>query len=138
MKTVLYASRLLAESLTGDVTSLMISITNPAQPLATLRSNWGAIHRLQFHDVDSYDYLGHKVFNNTDAEGICQFLQAHANTTSGIVVHCHSGVSRSTAIAKALAEHYRLALYPEEPKYYNPLVYKIMRKALSTFCIKPA
>jgi predicted protein tyrosine phosphatase len=45
-----------------------------------------------------------------------------------LIVHCHQGISRSSAVAMAIAKKYNLD-YNKKYKYFNSLVYSILEKS---------
>ncbi|EIX1108599.1 dual specificity protein phosphatase family protein, partial [Listeria monocytogenes] len=74
-----------------------------------------AILPVHFNDINEEDdYWGlsdkeqaeMKLFNEVHRDLIYNFVDEHPDFTQ-IVVHCHAGVSRSSAVAMAIAEHLR-------------------------------
>lgn len=112
-----------AEALEGAADWAVISITEPGKRLADLQPGWHKVLRLQFHDVDSDDALGYKLFSKEDAQAVLSFVEETASKVDGILVHCFAGVSRSAAIAKCIAELYGL-YFPESYSIYNKQIYR--------------
>lgn len=84
------------------------------QPLKN-ESLFEAILPVHFNDINEEDdYWGlsdkeqaeMKLFNEVHRDLIYNFVDEHPDFTQ-IVVHCHAGVSRSSAVAMAIAEHLR-------------------------------
>jgi predicted protein tyrosine phosphatase len=102
---------------------VVISITDPDESDAVLKSNPKAILRLKFWDLNDvkedmrdgrrivYDVL----FENKDAKSIRRFVEKHLSKTDSIVVHCHAGISRSVGTAAAIAKH----LFNNDETFYK-------------------
>lgn len=101
---------------------------------------YDAILEIHFNDINEEDdYWGlsqkeeheMKLFNERHASMIYSFLDKHPDRGQ-IVVHCNAGVSRSSAVAMGIAEHYgdtgTLEQLKEIKRYLpNPRVLTIMR-----------
>jgi len=89
---------------------IVISIRDPdSRPVRHRRpSLCVAVLELAFHDaepISGFRPSGHVDYmTNEDASGIWSFVRAHEGTYQSIVVHCEQGMSRSPAVAAALAE----------------------------------
>lgn len=109
------------------------------QPLKN-ESLFEAILPVHFNDINEQDdYWGlsekeeaeMKLFNEAHREMIYKFIDAHPDFTQ-IIVHCHAGVSRSSAVAMGIAEHLgdndTFTKLQEIKRYLpNPRVLTIMR-----------
>ena len=87
-----------------DMPHLLISITEPGRDAVIPKlHHCKEILRLHFHDIQnvSKDYT---CFDSSMAKKIIDFVNLNANRVELIVVHCYAGVSRSVAVASALAK----------------------------------
>ncbi|MBS1160379.1 MAG: hypothetical protein H6R15_2798 [Proteobacteria bacterium] len=102
---VFFASRELAESLTGNPYMAVISITDPGTPEANLDPLFRHVLRLSFYDaVPADEYLPAPIpgmFDYLLARQISHFVgELHgAPFEISMLVHCEYGVSRSAAVA---------------------------------------
>lgn len=102
-----------AEALFGDSGTAVISVTDP-EVEARLDSRFGAILRLAFHDVEEGYLIGSswpewvRPFEETQAKELITWAAALAEDSSPyhVAVHCHAGISRSSAIAWFLHQGY--------------------------------
>lgn len=105
IKQVYFASRELAESLAGDRSMAVISITDPGTPEANLHATFQHVLRLSFYDaVPADEYLPAPMpglFDHLMARRIADFvLELHESPFGfSVLVHCEYGVSRSAAVA---------------------------------------
>lgn len=89
---------------------VVISIRDPGRQKARLRQTSGLRDSLflAFHDAESADGLvlppSIRLMTASDAERIWRFVQEHLGNIGTIVCHCEQGMSRSPAVAIALAE----------------------------------
>jgi predicted protein tyrosine phosphatase len=128
LKRVVFSSQGDAESATASPSWAVISITQPSDPAAALQEGWGAVLRMTFHDTDDADSIL-TVFSPEHAEELVRFVRAQATQMEGILVHCHAGISRSAAVAKFIADTYRLD-FPEKYSAYNKLIYRRLNQVL--------
>ena len=112
---------------------VMISITDPKQGEARLLDDSNRIEtlRLTFHDLDA-PLNGYKLFSTEDADAI--LLASAVSPDVQIVVHCEAGISRSAAVAAALA---RISGENDRPYFDaylpNRLVYRtLLERGLDT------
>ncbi|ACK40058.1 TPA: tyrosine phosphatase family protein [Listeria monocytogenes] len=95
--------------------TLLIRIADVGATYQPLKheSLFEAILPVHFNDINEEDdYWGlsdkeqaeMKLFNEVHRDLIYDFVDEHPDFTQ-IVVHCHAGVSRSSAVAMAIAEH---------------------------------
>jgi predicted protein tyrosine phosphatase len=123
MKQVVFTSRIDAESTPGRDDWAIISISKPGREPANLRWGWCGILRLAFHDISAEDRASssRQIFSHEQARDVWTFVDEHAPFVDGILVHCDAGISRSAAVAKAIAERYALA-FPAGYDRHNRLV----------------
>lgn len=90
--------------------TLVISITDPEDPNANIEESPSVkLLRLKFRDS-----LFDGRMTKADAREIRKFIKHNYTDNCTVIVHCHSGVSRSTGIAKALA-----VVYNHSPGLYT-------------------
>lgn len=105
---------------------LLISISAPNdKPKLPKNKNRINTLSLEFHDLNE-PYKDYKIFSKKDAYSIFEFLKQN-KSIKDIIIHCDAGISRSPAIAAALAKIFN----NDDSKYFkeylpNMLVYKIM------------
>ena len=89
---------------------VLISIRDPDKPPVQIRHSAGLrdILSLEFHDAEPIEgsQLPDRIrlMQAGDAERIWEFVQRYRDQVGAIVCHCEQGMSRSPAIAIALAE----------------------------------
>lgn len=108
----------------------VISITSSPDDTARIPGSAACLGvlRLSFADADEPSDL--VLFDETHAAAIRGFLEAHANVST-ILVHCDAGVSRSPAVAAAIARATGEDDAPWFRRYRpNARVYRILRAAL--------
>jgi predicted protein tyrosine phosphatase len=90
-----------------EVPHVIISITSTREDVAALRANehCRGILRLSFLDADenSEPMVGGELFSLEQARQIWSFVGRHQGEVQRILVHCDMGISRSPAVAAALA-----------------------------------
>jgi predicted protein tyrosine phosphatase len=117
---------------------ILISIRDPDKPRVRLRRP-PALHdvlELAFHDAEPIKgfELPEKVrlMQRDDAVRIWEFVQRHRDYIGTIVCHCEQGMSRSPAVALALAEvlggDAEAILAESQPNQY---VYELLRDTIS-------
>lgn len=125
---VIFTGRDQAEASAGWPHWAVISISglNPA----SLKNGWHSVLRLEFDDIDTPEepYI---LFSDTQANQVIDFVQAVRDSyeVEGILVHCQAGISRSAAVAKWIAERYKLP-FNEQYMLYNKHVYRTLREAM--------
>jgi len=108
---------------------IMISITEPKRRREVdLKDGFLAVHRAYFNDIDRPydDYLPMQTW---DADGILQFAKEWLPKAEHCIVHCAAGISRSPAVAIALAEIFDLcepAILIERYSCFNRHVYRTL------------
>ena len=106
MKLFVYSRRALEAVQPHEVPHVIISITSGQQDVARIRSNehCRGVLRLWFPDaeVESEKFSEPDLFSPQHARKIWDFVRAHRDVER-IVIHCDAGVSRSAAVAAALA-----------------------------------
>lgn len=89
---------------------IVISIHDPGRypPHVPRTAGLRGVLTLAFHDAEPCASLELpsviKLMTEADAERIWQFVQEHRDAIGAIVCHCEQGMSRSPAVAAALAE----------------------------------
>jgi len=83
----------------------VISIATPGKNIAQFEtsSHCTGVLYMEFHDLDD---PRHKVplFNREQAEAVWKFVDALHVSTELLIVHCEAGISRSPAVAAAIAK----------------------------------
>jgi predicted protein tyrosine phosphatase len=129
LKEVIFVSQAEAEQTPGKDNWVVISVTQPSEPHASLKPGWRAILRLKFHDTDDEASIL-AVFSIEQARALVAFVEEHALGAVGVLVHCHAGVSRSAAIARFIGERYAVESFAKRYASYtrhNKLVYRRLR-----------
>lgn len=124
LQHVTFCSQFIAEQFAPTRKMACISITSPGKPDAVLKSGWGALLRIAFHDIGP-DALGQKPFSREQAHQLREFIHQLAPDIAHLVVHCHAGLSRSPAVARYVAKHYKLA-FPANCRTYNRWVFQLL------------
>lgn len=132
IERVMFVSRIAAENTPGWADWAVISINDPFAALgeARLMPGWHAIYTCAFHDVDPANPSAEIdefliCMNDEQAQGIINFMREVAPHVQGVLVHCNSGVSRSAAVAKWIAENFSLPFNIRYDKY-NQHVYQCL------------
>ena len=109
----LVLSRAEVETFAAETPYLVVSVTDPEQPEATLVESpfLRATLRMKFHDIAKPSRIAAQFATNStdiyiteaDAERILSFVGEHLAEVKLIVCHCEQGISRSAAIAAALS-----------------------------------
>ena len=109
----------------------VISINTPRRGTADLLPGWRAVLHQEFHDLDTehadMPLFSHKIFSHDQAREIWTFVDSQAPHINGILVHCHAGIHRSAAVAKAIAEEYSLP-FPADYDMHNVLVLRKLQE----------
>lgn len=117
-----------ASALFGSSTLGMISISNPDRIADKVKEeNWGALLRLQFHDIPRA-WQNYVLFTDEQADEIIDFLDVNADICKFIYVHCAQGVSRSAAVSRFIAERFGIPFDYWKARLYNPHVYETLVK----------
>ena len=110
-----------------------ISIANTEQDFAEIPDeNREALLQLAFADITT-PQEGYNLFHDDQAHDILDFITTYWDEIETLLVHCDAGISRSSAVAAAIA---RLKLndeseFLESPFEPNPKVYRILREVAS-------
>jgi predicted protein tyrosine phosphatase len=88
-----------------DVPHVVVSITTTAEDVAKIPSapSCRGVLRLSFPDLDVPLSDGPPLFCEEQAHAIWEFVLEHRPEVRRIVLHCDAGVSRSPAVAAAIA-----------------------------------
>jgi predicted protein tyrosine phosphatase len=94
---------------------------------------------LMFDDAEPSDAMPLppevKAMSRSQARQIWRFVDRHKAHVGAFVVHCHQGMSRSPAVAAALAVYLGLDEQPILRKYQpNRYVYDLMRRTMPGGC----
>ncbi len=115
----------------------LISIRDPARGKARVprcTALRGVLH-LAFDDAEPTDGFQLppeiKLMNRRHAQAIWRFVDKHRDTVGTFVVHCHQGMSRSPAVAAAVARY----LGVDEKDFWeqytpNPFVYRLLQETM--------
>jgi len=125
-----------AERLEPKDSVAMISIIEPDEEVR-LKDGWKHLLSLRFHDVDTKNKLPiitasgvekitPTVFDKVMAGQIIDFIKNLPENIRAVTVHCHGGISRSSAVAKFLAEEIYNADFPKDYSLYNRKVYSTL------------
>lgn len=115
----------------------VISICDPGRTKAKIKKASGLVDvlYLSFHDAEPTDSLrlppDIKPMTREQAEAIWRFVDTHKDSVGAFVIHCHQGMSRSPAIAAALARF----LYLDDREFGlryqpNPFIYHLMLRTM--------
>lgn len=135
MQRIVFVSRAEAEKLSADPQWAVISISEPSGTPAQLAQGWGSVLRLAFVDADEHCEDG-ELFTAEMAKAVLSFAEQAVKQGQSLLVHCHAGVSRSAAVAVALAQVHHLPVFSLTvrlaPTYslYNKYVYRLLYREM--------
>lgn len=99
-----------------DRSSVIVSISSPLcdYDQKIFRSEENGVKdilRLEFCDADQHDVENHYceedlLMTDEDADRVVAFVEKNVQPGTDIIVHCDAGISRSAAVAAAIARHY--------------------------------
>lgn len=121
----------------GDSEFVMISIGTPDREYTSWPQAIGpvkAVLHTEFYDVGVRDPENLPWISGQTALGIAEFIKAHASDNTNFIVHCDGGISRSVAVAKAIATYYNIPLSQINTlrqTYPNDIVFRRMMVALN-------
>ena len=128
MKIIVMPRKAAENTVTGKSKSeiIVISIYSSGDPPADIKCS-EKICRLNFDDVSSDTVPGTVPFNKGFADKIIDFMDENLDAKY-LLVHCDAGISRSPAVATAIAEFYfnDHEFHLHHP-CYNRMVYHILR-----------
>lgn len=115
---------------------VVVSIHDPDRPKARIRKQSGvrAVLHVAFHDAEPVASMtlpsGVRLMSVDDAVAIWDFVNRHRDDVGAVVVHCEQGMSRSPAVAAAVARGWGL----DESRFWkrhqpNRYVYDLMLRA---------
>ena len=104
----------------------VISVYDPEDGPAPLRSGWLGVLRLEFADIECQEPNA-ILFNNNHAQAILDALETHWMGMHSLFVHCRAGVSRSAAIGRFTARIAGAEL-PPHTDYFNRHVYSTLEE----------
>lgn len=133
LRRVIFVSQRQAEAMRPPRSAALISITDPARAQALVQDGWHAVLRVAFDDKDPVtfpdDYEDLQEITADQVAEIAEFVATHVGSCKRIVVHCRYGVSRSAALAKAIAEAAGVS-FPQDYDEYNSYVYLALRRVV--------
>ncbi len=129
---VTFVSKKVAESMPAAPDVGIISITSPNRPDAFLQEGWGAVLRLEYHDIDAASVsalrAGYIPMSEQQAQEVVDWLEENNDKLTGVVVHCEAGISRSAATAHFIVERFGLASLVDKG-VPNKYVYRLLMEA---------
>ena len=111
---------------------IVISISDTDAQPAKLIKGAGFVDAIYLHfdDTDPDYSFGRSPMTEEQANEIWNFVQEHESNVGTVVCHCLAGMSRSPAVAIALAEAlYEDTAYLKETFNFNKHVYEMMKTA---------
>ena len=129
-REIVVMNRINAEEFDCPYDWACISIANTEQEFAIIpTANRCALLQLAFADV-TFPVDGYRTFHDDHAHDILDFVTRYWSHVDTLLIHCDAGISRSSAVAAAIA---RLKFRDEsefldEPFEPNPLVYRTIRE----------
>lgn len=133
LRRVVFISQRRAEGMRPPRDAALISITDPGRPPALIGEGWHAVLRVAFDDKDPVtfpeDYEEMREIGGDEVADIAAFVAVHVRCCRRIVVHCRYGVSRSAAVAKAIAEAADVP-FPLDYDDHNEFVYLALRRVV--------
>jgi protein-tyrosine phosphatase len=130
LNKVIFVNRNAAENTPGFKDWALISITELSSSKANLIDGWYAVHRSEFDDEIPQHGISKSIvlMSATHALDIVDFVHTIAPHVEGIMVHCKGGVSRSAAVAKWIANTFKLP-FNHDYTAYNKYVYHQLNEA---------
>jgi predicted protein tyrosine phosphatase len=130
LNKVIFVNRNTAENTPGFEDWALISITELGSTKANLLDGWYAVHRTEFDDAIPQHGLSKStiLLTEDDAMNIVDFVYSIAPHVKVVLVHCKAGVSRSAAVAKWIANTFKLR-FNHDYKEYNKFVYHQLNEA---------
>lgn len=113
-----------------DKKTAIVSITCPEDKLPNFKVNNDkilGILELHFNDVER-DYPGCVAPKKEDFIGLKSFIDSHKDDVEEIIIHCHAGISRSSACATAICQYLNIDdsfIWDSHSYMPNPLVFKL-------------
>lgn len=128
-------SRLDIERYIPGPSEICISIRDPHAPAPTLSKNFSDVLALEFDDcTERYSSLEVPI-TPEQARKIYNFVLSHEENIRTLTIHCNAGLSRSPALALALAKQFRpglLSSLEQEYPRYNKFVYKVVAETFKS------
>lgn len=103
---------------------------NIGSSLENTESKVKDIFSMHFEDID-YEITGYKEPRKEDFEGLKEFIDKYECEVEEIIVHCHAGISRSSACGAAICDYLKVDsnFIWKSGKYIpNRLVYKLAKE----------
>lgn len=136
LQRVDWINKAYAESIVPDEDEALISIREPAEMVDL--ADWKHLLEVEFHDIDDISSSSNPdavqreyvLFDRGMAIDILQFVDSLPPNVTRLTVHCHAGISRSAAVAKAVSELYEVSCAAAvHYTLHNKKVYSTIRKA---------
>jgi predicted protein tyrosine phosphatase len=130
LKKVMFVNRNAAENTPGFEDWALISITEPDSNKVSLIPGWYAVHRSEFDDALPQHGLSKSttLMSEDHAMDLVDFIYSIAPHVDGVMVHCRGGISRSAAVAKWIADTFKLP-FNHDYMAYNKYVYHQLNEA---------
>jgi predicted protein tyrosine phosphatase len=126
LNRVLFVIQRQAENMRPPKVTALISITDANGRPAVFQKNWSHLLRVSFDDVDPLTFPGQdkhlQEITAAQVADIREFVASHYNECRRIVVHCKHGISRSSAVPRAIAEVAKVN-FPASYEEYNHFIY---------------
>jgi len=126
---VLVSNRIMVETTPFEIHHVLISITDPKSSYPLVKASPGRFDILyvQFYDLGEPHPKLKPIFNEEIAGRIWSFVNEYKDKVEAIICHCEAGLSRSPAVAAAIAK----VLHGDDSEYFktflpNSLVYSTM------------
>ena len=138
MKFIVTDRRTIEAGIVVGTPYIVISIYTPywPKPVIPRRCGLKAVHATSFHDAEPTEGFSLPVdivlMTPEQAREIWKFVKRHQEEIGSIVCHCEMGISRSPAVAIALAEFFGGDVAEiranSDP---NQFVYRLMKQAIA-------
>lgn len=131
------------ESMSGDASWSVISITDTDKSDARVSLGFGMIMKIKFDDIDDAEFSSGsrgRLFTSSDARLILDFLEKiHKNNSChGVLVQCEAGKSRSAAIAVFISGFYGAKFtHCRRVDGYNNFVLRLLERSSKTNVSRP-
>lgn len=133
MELIVYGRDEIEQGIIVRTPYIVVSISDSDSEPAKLIKGCGFLDAiyLSFDDTDPKYSFGKKPMTLEQAKSIWEFVKTNCDQAGTIVCHCLAGMSRSPAIALALAEAFEedTSTFTENFNY-NQHVYKTMKQAI--------
>jgi predicted protein tyrosine phosphatase len=108
MQLIVYSRSMIESLVPHEVPHVIISITSSPEDVARLQTNAMCLGvlRMSFPDADapSDRFTQEALFSRAQAAEVWRFVLHYRSAVDRILVHCDAGMSRSPAVAAAIAK----------------------------------